>query len=130
MKRQCCAKYRNSKQRDRIEYLRDWMRCLHTASLTIYGSMPQEDQALPWVAFVCKKHAETVNLVWIRNASFEEVCRILTATEREKYLSLFVEHDQSCLRQINNWRASRRARAGQREELIKQIAQNPAEAHQ
>lgn len=125
--RQCCAQYRDRKQTDRREWQRDRLRCQNRATVTIYGAMPQDDSAYPWLAFVCKRHTESSDLAWIKVSSSEGLTNLLTPSELEEYLSLFLNFDSQALTNIRAWRESRRARSVQREELIRQIAQSAKE---
>ena len=128
--RQCCGKYQDQKQRNRMHYARDWVRCRNNASITIYGSMPRDNDRLPWVAFVCKKHAETANVQWVEFSSIEDVAALLASSELDEYLGLFFKFHSTCLTQIQNWRESQKARLSQREALIRLMAESAEEVRQ
>lgn len=121
--RQCCGKYQNQTQRNRMHYARDWMRCRNNASITIYGGVPRDNDRLPLVAFVCKKHAETANVQWIELSSVEDVIALLTLSELDEYLTLFLKFDETCLNAIQAWRESKTARTFQRRALTQAISQ-------
>ena len=87
--------------------------------------MPGDDELLPWIAFLCKRHVENTHVQWFKPATLQEAVGILTDSEIGAYLEIFLTHDANSLEQIRNWRASRKTRATQREELVRLISERP-----
>lgn len=113
-RRQCCAHYADTKSA-LPKWQRAKIRCKNTASITIFGGKPiNDDELLPAIAFLCRVHQDARErfnhtvITWHEVKNPDEVFALLDRNEAEDYINILRDHVDECASNRDAWEESRK----------------------